>query len=548
MGRIRRATRYIARYREIIGVLVRYGLADWAKRIDIDFAAEILASQADPALLALSHEERVRQALLELGPTFIKLGQILSVRPDLVGVGLAKELSKLQTEVTPDPPEVVERTVREELGAGVESIFDRFETTPVASASIGQVHRAWLKSGEKVAVKVRRHGIERLIAVDLEIVKDLARLMEEYVDDARYFRPVESTDRFGRMLQREIDFLREARNILTLGEDLAGDGRIKIPAVYEDLTTSRVLTLEWIDGITIDEAKKRGDIDLAALSKDGVEAFLKMILIDGFYHADPHPGNLLVVEEGRRLALLDFGMVGRLSERMRDHMEDIVVSIASQDSERLTRAITKAGTLPPDFDRTGLGHDLTDLVGYYGAMPVGKIDLAKAIGELMDIIHRHHIVLESEVVALMRTVMTLDGTGRKLSADFNLYSLIAPYRRELAAARFSPRRRLAKARRIYFDIADFFETVPSAVADIIGRFKDGTMEIHMEHRGLETSVNRLVFGIVAAAIFIGSSMLLSSATQPTIFGLSAMGLFGYFIATVMIARIFWSVMVSGRLD
>ncbi len=549
IGKLRRATRSIARYREILGALVRFGLADWAKRIEIDFAAEILASQADPQLLALSHEQRVRQALMELGPTFIKLGQTLSVRPDLVGVPLADELKKLQNNVTADPFETVRKTVERELGGSVEQFFDRFDPIPVASASIGQVHRARLKNGDEVAVKIRRAGIEKTVAVDLEILRDLARLVEEYVEDARYYRPKETVERFARTLTRELDFTREARNIKTMAEQLIADPRLLIPAVTEELVTREVLVMEWVDGVLLEEGIERlSDEERGRLGREGAEVFLKMILVDGFYHADPHPGNFMLVEEGARLALLDFGMVGRLSERMREHVEDIVASLVTQDTDRLTRAITKAGTLPNDFDREGLATDLTELVSYYAVMPVAKIDMAHAIAELVEVIHRHHIVLASEVVALMRTMMTLDGTGRLMSPTFNLYSLVAPYRRELAASRLNPLRQLARTRRLYYDVADFMETVPSAIADILERFRDGTMEIHMEHRGFEYAINRLVLGILAAAIFMGSSMLLSAATPPTVFGVSLFGMLGWGVAIAMIFRALWAIMISGRLD
>ena len=215
IGKIRRATRYIARYREIFGVLVRYGLADWARRIDIDFAREVVTRQADPELLRLSTEERIRRALLELGPTFIKLGQTLSVRPDIVGVPLADELKKLQSRVPPDPFDSVKKTVEEEFGKPIEEIFERFDETPVASASIGQVHRARLIDGGDVAVKVRHEGIKEVIEADLDILKDLAELIEDYIDESRYFRPKETVERFARTLVREIDFQREARHVIT---------------------------------------------------------------------------------------------------------------------------------------------------------------------------------------------------------------------------------------------------------------------------------------------------------------------------------------------
>ncbi len=550
IGKIRRATRYISRYREIIGVLVRYGLADWARRIDIDFAREILTNKADPNLLAHSTEERIRMALVELGPTYIKFGQTLSLRPDLIGVALSDELTQLQSNVPPDPFEKVEKTACEELKTALDEVFAEFDKEPVASASIGQVHRGRLKSGEKVAVKVRRTGIAEVVAADLAILKDLAELMENYIDESRYFRPKETVDRFSRTLTRELDFHREARNIMNIKERFADDRNVVIPLVYEKHTSEKLLVMEWIDGVSLNRIDEKSHlaVDRKEIAERGAEFFLKMILIDGFYHADPHPGNIMVIDGGKKIGLLDFGMVGRLSSRMREYIEDMVAAIITKDNHKLVRAVTKAGELPRDFDQTALAADITDYITYYGSMPVSKIKMFEALNELVEIIHRHHIVLPAEIVTLMRTLVTLEGTGRFLTADFNLFSLIEPYQKQMNATAFAAMRKITRARRFYEELSDFIETAPPAMSDIIERFRRGTLEIHMEHKRLEQSVNRLVFGVLTASMIIGSSMVLSASVPPLLFGLSLPGILGYIISLLMALRILWSLMVSDRLD
>ncbi|MBI4666836.1 MAG: AarF/ABC1/UbiB kinase family protein [Nitrospinae bacterium] len=550
LGRLRRATSYISRYREIFTVLVRYGLADWAHRMEFDFAREILERQASKELLELSTEERVRMALMDLGPTFIKVGQLLSVRPDLVGVPMSDELKKLQSCVRADPPEVVTNTVESELKCRISDVFEEFDTTPVASASIGQVHRAKLKTGEKVAVKVRRKGIERVIATDMEILADLAGILETYMEEARYYRPKETVAQFARVITREMDFMREARNIIHLNQDLAGDPLIHIPKVHENLTTSKTLVMEWLDGMPLnmmdDELKK--SYDTTAIAEKVASVYLKMIFVTGFYHADPHPGNIMIMEDGG-LGLLDFGMTGRLSEKMRGYLEDLIPVIISEDSDRLARIIIKAGQLPPDLDQAALGSDLTEFISYYTSIPLSRMNLSEALNEAVSIIHRHHIILPSEVVLLMKTLVTLEGANRALNPDFNLISLITPYQAKIGVSGLlAPARKLKTARRLGESMYDFFEVAPSALVDILERFRKETMEIHMEHRGLEHSANRLVFGILTAAIFMGSSMVLSAGLPPKIFGLSAMGLLGYAISLFMGLRILWAIMVSGRLD
>lgn len=549
IGRIRKATRHIARYREIFSTLVRYGLADWASRVDYELAKDLLQRQAPPELLSLSTPERIRRALMELGPTFIKFGQVLSVRPDLVGVALADELKLLQTSVTPDPAFEVERTIEAGLGKPLRELFSSFEAEPVASASIGQVHRAWLLTGEKVAVKVRHRDIVQMVNTDVEILADLAGLVEDYVEESRNYRPRETVAQFARTIKREMDFNREARNIRNLAEDLSGEEGLKIPAVYEDLCDSAVLVMEWMDGTPLTRV---GELNLSPdemrdIARRGASLYLKMIFVNGYYHADPHPGNILVLPDGS-LTLLDFGMMGRLSARMREYVEDLAGAIISRDSERITRVIVKAGETPPNLDETALGLDMTEFIAYYGSMPLSKIRLFEALNEMVGVIHRHHITLQAEIMMLIKTLVTLDGTARSLAADFNVLSLISPYHERLGGAGAYLRRRLTRASRFYDEIAVFAETAPPALADIIERLRRGTFEVHMEHRGLEHSANRLVFGILTAALFVGSALLLSFKVPPTLLGLSVLGLLGFAGSLFMGVRILWAIMVSGKLE
>ncbi|MBF0293471.1 MAG: AarF/ABC1/UbiB kinase family protein [Nitrospinae bacterium] len=545
----RHATRHIARYREVFSVLARYGFSDWVNRVEFDFAREILERKAPHELLSLSTQQRVRLALMDLGPTFIKLGQFLSVRPDIIGVSLSEELKLLQSRVKGDPPEVARGIVETDLKSKIEDVFEEFEPFPVASASIGQVHRATLKTGEKVAVKVRREGIEQVVATDMEILADIATIVERYVEESRYYRPCETVSQFTRVITREMDFLREARNIINLGSDLDGQSPARIPKVYEQLTTSRVLVMEWFDGKQLNQLtdEDRQTLDLASVAEKVARLYLEMIFVSGFYHADPHPGNIMIMADGK-LGLLDFGMTGRLSARVREYIEDLIPVIVTGDSDRLARIIIKIGSLPATLDQASLGADISEFISYYGAIPIARINLSEALNEAVSIIHRHHIILPSEVIVLLKTLMTLEGSNRALSPDFSLISLLAPYQKNFASSMLSPGKTLKRVGRLSDSLRDFMETAPPAMADILERFRKETMEIHMEHRGLEHSANRLVFGILTAAIFMGSSMVLSAGLPPKILGLSALGLFGYLISLVMGIRILWAIWISGRLE
>lgn len=549
MGRLRKAGRYITRYREIFSVLVKYGLAGWAHRLNLDFAKETLIRQTSRGLIDASTEERVRLALAELGPTFIKLGQTLSLRPDLVGVPLSDELKKLQSSVPPEPYEEVEKTLRQELGGAPEEVFVRFEKEPVASASIGQVHAAWLPGGVKVAVKVQRRGIRAMVETDVEILADLAGLLEDYVEESRYYRPKETVERFARTINQEMDFNREARNIMNLYEDFADDPAVKIPKVMEDMTTPKVMVMEWMEGTPFNDIIKNPaeGLDTQALAQKGAQVFLKMIFVNGYYHADPHPGNMMLCR-GNRIGLLDFGMMGRLSPRMREYIEDMAAAAIAKDSDKLARVITRAGSAPPDLDFAALGSDVADFIAYYGGLPINKIKLFEALNEMVSVIHRHHIVLPVEIILLIKTLITLEGAARGLSMEFSMISVIAPYQDKMNVLKYSIGRRMNKLGRFYEEMESFLETAPPALADILERFRAGSMEIHMEHRGLEHSANRLVFGILNASLFVGSSMLLSFKAPPLIYGFSALGALGLGVSLFMGLRIMWAIMISGKLE
>ncbi len=549
LGTLRKASRYLTRYREIFAVLVRYGLADWAHRINLDFIKEIVSSQSPKELLELSTEERVRRAIVELGPTFIKFGQMLSLRPDLVGVALSDELKELQSNVPPDPPDVVKKIFNEELGKQPEELFEKFDMEPVASASIGQAHVAWLKSGEKVAVKVRHADIYNVVETDLEILSDLAGLLEDYVDESRYYRPKETVEQFSRSIMRELDFNREARNIISITEDLEDEETVKLPKVYENLTTSRILVMEWIEGTPLNKVDDTTETELPRdeIAMAGAQLFLKMIFVNGLYHADPHPGNIMLCDGGR-IGLLDFGMVGRLSGRMREYIEDMVAAIMARDSDKLARIIARVGAMPRDVDLNALGSDLAEFISFYGGMPVAKLKLFEALNEMVSIIHRHHIVLPTEIMMLIKTLITLEGSSRALSPGFNLFSVVEPYHDEMNLLKFSIGRKVARMTRLTEDMQTFAENVPSALLDIIERFRKGSLEIHMEHRGLEHSANRLVFGIITASLFVGSAMMLSFKAPPVIYDYSVFGLAGFVVAIIMGLRILWAVMMSGRLE
>ncbi|MBN2217184.1 MAG: AarF/ABC1/UbiB kinase family protein [Pirellulales bacterium] len=507
--------RNVNRWREILAVLSKYGLANWIGRLGPDFAKDLLKAPDGQAIARHSWETRVRLALSELGPTFIKLGQILSTRPDLIGVDLATELEHLQTDVPADPPEVARALVEKELGRPISEFFARFDDQPLASASIGQVHRAELLSGETVVVKIQRAGIERKVAVDLEILAGLA-LLAQRLPEFRNYRPRATVAEFHRTMRGELDFRREMRNMEEFARDFEGNSTIRIPHAYPELTTSRVLTMEFIEGVPISDTPRiRADgFDTKELARRGANIYLEMIFCNGLYHADPHPGNVVLLD-GNVIGLFDFGMVGRMTERMQEDFVEMLMAVTSRDAEHLTSIITRVGSMPPGLDRVALGLDVADYISHYGSMNLEHFDLSGALAEMTEMIRRYEIMLPARVALLIKVLITLEGTAKLLNPNFNMLEVMKPYQKRLMLRQLSPGRQLRKLRRLYGEIGHLIEVLPRGIVDILQQVETGKFDVHLDHRGLEPSVNRLVLGMLASALFVGSALMLAHQIPPS---------------------------------
>jgi len=549
--------RNVNRWTEILSVLSRYGLADWIQRFHFDFAKGFLKDKDGEVLAKYTREARIRMALEDLGPTFIKLGQILSTRPDLVGVDQAEELKKLQANVPADTPEQVRKLIEEELGQPIDQLFSTFEDKALASASIGQVHLARLFTGEKVVVKVQHHGIEKKVSEDLDILTGLAALAEN-VPEFRDYHPKATVAEFQRALRRELDFGREERNIMQFEAAFEHNDTVQIPTVYSDLCTPRVLTMEYIDGIKLNEHERlvAEGIDLSEVARRGAELYMHMIFDTGFYHADPHPGNLVLLP-GDVIGLLDFGMVGRIDDRLREDIEDLLMGITGRDAELLTATIVRIGSTPPDLDERALRRDANDYVADFANQQLEGLNFADAVNEMFKIVRNYRIQLPPQVTMLLKTMMMLDGTGRMLNPQFSLSELFHRHRRRIMMKRFSPSRRLRKLWRMYNELERLAEVMPRRISEILELVRVGKFDIHLDHRRLEPSVNRMVMGIMTAALFMGSSQMLSSDVPPLLFkeeawlqmkDISIPGAIGLVISFAIGFRLVMAINRSGRLD
>jgi ubiquinone biosynthesis protein len=539
----------VHRVGEIIGVLAKYGLADWVKGLNYSWIQDRIQSVDGQHIPNLKTEERVRLACTELGTTFIKLGQVLSTRPDLVGPEVAGELAHLQTDVPADPPKMVRAMIEAEFGQPLSKLFAEFAETPLASASIAQVHLARLHSGEQVVVKVQHADILDKITPDLDILAGLAELAEKHATQIRLYQPVAVVRQFRRTLLRELDFTIERRNLEEFAEHFAQDATVHFPRAYAQFSTRRVLTMERLDGIlgTDSAALAASGADLNEFARHGANMYLQMIFRDAFYHADPHPGNLMLLPGGV-VGVLDCGMVGRLDEELADGIDEMLVAVVTHNSGDLGEVILRLGSAPPATPRDQLRADLTDFVSDYMGQSIHDMDLSGALSSLLEIIRRYNITLPPPFSLLLRTLVELDGTARQLSPEFSLAEVFGPFYSTMIRRRLSVRRILGRLQHAYRDWERLVETLPRDLGDVLRRVRDGTFSVHFDLRHIDPVINRLVLGVMTSALFVGSSLLWSMKAPPTIAGVSVFGGAGYLVAAYLGWRLLRAIKKSGDIN
>src|SRR5579875_614155 len=515
LSTLARGQRTAGRLAHIVAILCKYSLADWLKAVNVRPMRKFLTSFDGQPIAGLPTEVRIRMALTEMGATFIKLGQVLSTRPDVVGPTLAQELSALQEDTPADPPDVVRVLIESELHRPIQELFAEFDAKAFASASIGQVHRARLSDGRRVVVKVLHHHIENKIATDLDIIMALAELGEKYSAELRNYRPRAVTLEFRRTLLRELDFRRELRNLQEFIRNFQGDRTVRFPMPHPALSSRRVLTLDYLEGIRIaDTCRLRSEgHDLGEIARRGANVVLNMIFRDGFYHADPHPGNLLVLADSA-IGVLDCGMVGRIDDNMRDAFTTMLLAAITRDTSQLTDQLLRLARVPADFDRDAFTSEIHDLLADYGTQSLNEFDVSGALNSLIDIVRRYHLFLPANLAVLLKALIVLEGTSRQLDRSFSLAEMIQPYYRQAMQDKLSPRRMYRHLRRMFLEWDHLMQTLPGDLSDILERTKRGSFTFHFEHRRLETSVALLVEGLLSASLFLGSTLLLCHRVLP----------------------------------
>jgi len=556
--RIDRRSRNLKRYRQIIGVLVKYGFGHILDQIKIGPYLRLgkkIFVREKPEAEELNYAQRIRLAIEELGPTFVKLGQVLSTRPFLIPLDLVIELSKLQDEVAPFPFDQAREIVERELKAPLSKLFLSFEESPMASASLSQVHRAKTKHEEDVVVKIQRPGIKPIIDTDMEILADLANLLERYIPESRQYQPRGMVDELAKTFRREINFKNEARNIEIFGSNFKDDPTVFVPRVFWDKTADLVLTMEHIQGVKVSnlaELEKRG-LDRKAVASNAGKSVFKQVFVDGFFHADPHPGNLFVLENNA-IAPVDYGMMGRLSETTMDELSELLISVVTWNPGNIIKTWQKAGVLETTPDLKALEADLTDFLYRYHKIPLSRIDMKTLVNEAFDIVHRHRIQLQPDLMLFGKALITYEEVGRMLDPHYDLVTEASPFVKKLSRRKYQPRIILRDVVTVLEDLRELITPLPYELRRILGKLSRGELGFELHHKGLEKlmlqverSANRLSFSLIIAAIIVGSSLIMRLEVGYKLLGYPLLGILGYVFAGILGVWLVLAMLRSGKL-
>lgn len=557
--RVRKTIRSLKRYRTILHILLKYGFEDVLARLRLESIArksrKLFLRHGSDAFSHKTRPERVRLMIEELGPTFIKFGQMLSTRFEIIPQDYIRELSKLQDTVAPFPVEQAKAIVEKEIGRPVESVFRAFDEHPLAAASIAQVHRATTLDGEQVVVKIQRPGIESVIKRDTEILLDLARLTERRMPESRLYDPVVKVQEFTRWIRQEQDFLQEGRSVERFRQNFESDRTVYIPRVYWELTTARVLTLEYVEGIHIQdlEAIDRAGLNRKTIALNGARAVLKMVFEHGFFHGDPHPGNLLVTRRNV-VVPLDFGLMGHLDEGTVDLLAGLAHGVLQKDMDRIARTFLNMGMVDDNVDLRSFKADMSDLLERYYDSRYTQISVEHLINEIIGLVSMYRIRLPRNLYLMGKSLAVVESVGLRLDPEFDMIAVAKPFLRKFMLKRFSAGSLLKDFSRRVDDYRDFFKTLPDTLKQILHKVQKGDLNINFQHRGLDhlireldKSTNRISFSLIIAALIIASSVIIQANLGPRLFGISAFGLVGFLLAALLGLWLVVAIMRSGRL-
>ena len=530
----------LGRFKDILVTLAKYGFDDVAERLQLPGKPVTRVPRSRDA--EMSSWKRIRHVMEDLGPTFIKFGQLLSLRPDLIPSPLISELRKLQDEVAPESFEDIRKTLEEGLQKPLEEVFAVFEEAPLAAGSLAQVHRAVLREGrEPVAVKVQRPGIRRIIDTDLYILQVIARELDERMEAARVYDLPNLVRELKKSLFREIDFRREGRNMKIVRANFAHVPHVRIPKVHDAYSCERILVMELVRGVKLRDLLPDAPVDREDLAVKGLMATIKQILEDGFFHADPHPGNLLIAEN-RELWLLDWGLMGRLSQEARYELIDFIHAIVEKDGERVTEMLLDFtdSAHRPDINRRRFEREILDLLDAYHSVSLGEFHLGQLMMEMTALLREYRLKVPMDLAIMIKALITAEGLASELYPDLDIFKEAEPYVRKLTMQRWKPGVLWRNLRRTLVHAMALQKQLPRGLSTILEKIQTGDLRFHLEHENLggllstlENISNRLTLGVIIAAMIIGSSMIITTGISPHLFGFPALGIVGYVISGIL---------------
>ncbi|QCU72473.1 ubiquinone biosynthesis protein UbiB [Luteimonas yindakuii] len=550
--------RDLGRLQEIAVVLARYGFGDVVQRIGLAAALEragrLLHRQQANEKPRMSPPERLRHALQDLGPTFVKLGQVLATRVDLLPTEWIRELGELQNAVPALPFETIRPQLVADLGAEPEAVFARIDTRALAAASLAQTHRAWLEDGTPVVLKVRRPGIREVVEADLRLLARLADIIQAQAPDLRLYRPTEVVAQFATSLRAELDFAAECRNAERIAANFAGHEEIAIPVVYWQWTSERLNVQGFMDGIPGRDLAAVDDLglDRHALARTGAAIVLKMVLEDGLFHADPHPGNIFYLEDGG-IGVIDFGMVGRVSERRRMQVAQLLYGLVDQDAEAVTDILLEWTDGESGVDEGRLQVEVGSLIDQYRGLPLKELRIPLMLADVAGLLRRHALTLPPDLALMIKAFLTLEGLGRQLDPDFDMATEARPFLRRAMLERWSPRILARRGRRTVSGALDLLGDLPRDLRRMMQAARHGRLRGQIEITSLKafgdqlnSAANRLTIGVITAALIIGSSIVMNSVGGVPNRWLMAIGVLGFVGAAVTGIWIVLSIWRSGR--
>jgi len=537
------AARDLGRLHDIASILIRYGFSDIVRRMGmanaLERAGKVLHWKEIDELARLEQPERVRRALEEMGPTFIKLGQILATRMDLFSPEWIAEFEKLQDRVPAVPFAEIHQQLQEDLGATPEEVFAELIPEPLAAASIAQVHRAHLQDGDEVIVKVRRPGIRPIMEADLRLLQRLAKIVEAESPEMSRLRPREVVRQFTLSLRRELDLAAECRNAERIASNFTAHPEIVIPKVYWEWTGERVNVQKAISGIPGRdlEAVNQAGLDRKILAQHGAQAVLKMILEDGFFHADPHPGNVFYLPENR-IAFIDFGMVGRLSFDRRTQVVDLLHGLVETEVDSVVEILFD-WTGGAEIDRDSLKLEIDGLIDQYHGAPLKELNISTMLSDLTTLLRDYHLALPPDLTLLIKALISLEGMGRQLDPEFDIVTEVSPFLRRAMLARYAPDALARRGWRAVTRGLDILTSLPQDLRQLLRSARSGKLQVHVDVTRLQRfgdqldrAISRLTMGIVIAALIIGSSIVMTVEHGPVLLGLPLFGLLGFIGAAI----------------